>query len=100
MTLDKDGNIVDAAPAALHLLEHSSMTGIDVCFFTHVHGKNLRQVMSDIADMVHRGKTRASWLLRLRTGRGRWRWYKVSVRTLPAATRREIQLTLRDVHEW
>lgn len=76
LTLDDDGTIVDVTRAALHALEYGGETKLDPCFFTHVNGKNLRRVMQDLAMMVCGRKTRASWLLRLRTGSGRWRWYR------------------------
>ncbi len=100
ITLDPEGTIVDATPVALRLLEHRERRGLGTCFFSHVHGKNLHQVMRDVADMVYLGKSTASWLLRLRTGKGRWRWYKVSARHRIEDTEHRIQLILRDVHEW
>lgn len=100
LTLDGEGTITDASPSALRLLEHRSRDGLGPSFFSHVHGKNLYQVMRDVADMVCYGKAQASWLLRLRTGQGRWRWYKVTAKNHLDAPERHIQLTLRDVHEW
>lgn len=100
IVLDPDGTITDVSPSALRLLEYRDKSTINPCFFSHVHGKNLYQVMRDIADMVCYGKPSASWLLRLRTGQGRWRWYKISAKSQLQSTQREIQLTLRDVHEW
>jgi len=50
------------------------------CFFSHVHRRNIQRVMRDLADMVSRGKQRTRWLLRLRTGNDRWRWYRAEVR--------------------
>ena len=46
-------------------------------FFSHVHQQNQRQVMRDRAHMVAHRKQWARWLLRLRTGNRRWRWYRV-----------------------
>lgn len=100
MTLDEEGNITDATSSALRLLEHRGRDGLAPCFFSLVHGKNLYQVMRDVADMVCHGKASASWLLRLRTGNGRWRWYRVAARNHLKSPQREIQLTIRDVHEW
>lgn len=36
--------------------------------------------MRDLALMVSHRKQRARWLLRLRTGNGRWRWYRLYAR--------------------
>lgn len=80
LLLTADGMITHVSASARTLLEYRSKEGMDPCFFTHVHGKNLYQVMRDVADMVCYGKSQASWLLRLRTGQGRWRWYKATVR--------------------
>ncbi len=80
VVLNADGTIQQISPSAMHLLEYRSDQKMDRSFFAHVHGKNLYQVMRDVADMVCYGKTQATWLLRMRTGKGRWRWYKATVR--------------------
>lgn len=85
LVLDADGTILDATRAARHVLEYDANASIDPCFFTHVNGKNLRRVMQDLAMIVCRRKTRSSWLLRLRTGTGRWRWYRASVYSDPTS---------------
>lgn len=79
MTIDAEGTIQHISPAARRLLEYPKDADIDDCFFTHVHGKNLYRVMQDIAHMVCFRLKHASWLLRMRTGRGRYRWYKATV---------------------
>ena len=79
LAIDAEGSIQHTSKAARHLLEYSSEGAIDSYFFSHVHGKNLYRVMQDVAHMVCCGKQQASWLLRLRTGRGRWRWYRAAV---------------------
>lgn len=79
VVLSADGSIQQISPSAMHLLEYRSGQKMDRSFFAHVHGKNLYQVMRDVADMVCYGKSQATWLLRLRTGKDRWRWYKASV---------------------
>jgi len=61
---------------ARRLLEYGSDQSIDRCFFTHVHGRNLRRVMQDLAQVLRRHKRKVSWLLRLQTGTGRWRWFR------------------------
>ncbi len=79
MTIDAEGTIQHISPAARRLLEYPKDAEIDDCFFTHVHGKNLYRVMQDIAHMVCFRLKQASWLLRMRTGHGRYRWYKATV---------------------
>lgn len=100
VVLDEEGSIVDISASALRLLEFRRRNGMAPCFFSHVHGKNLYQVMRDVADMVCYGKHSASWLLRLRTGTGRWRWYRVTARNRLSGSEKRIELTLRDVHDW
>jgi PAS domain-containing protein len=77
--LDREGTIQSVTPAARNVLEYAPDAHFDECFFSHVHKRNLRRVMHDLADMVCRGKRRAQWLVRLRTGNNRWRWYRVAV---------------------
>ncbi|HEX7071861.1 MAG TPA: hypothetical protein VF190_13695 [Rhodothermales bacterium] len=99
VVLNPDGMIRDVTPSARKLLEYRTSQQIDPCFFAHVHGKNLYQVMRDVADMVCYGKNQASWLLRLRTGQGRWRWYKASVRNRLEEDE-AIQIQLDDQSAW
>jgi len=80
LTLDREGTIQDSNEPARRALEYSSEDSIDPCFFSHVHGRNLQRVMRDLAHMVSHRKQRARWLLRLRTGNGRWRWYRLAAR--------------------
>ena len=80
LTLDREGTIQDSNEPARRALEYSSEDSIDPCFFSHVHGRNLQRVMRDLAHMVSHRKQRARWLLRLRTGNRRWRWYRLAAR--------------------
>ncbi len=80
VVLDREGTIQSLTPAARSVLEYASDAHVDTCFFSHVHARNMRRVMHDLADMVCRGKQRVQWLLRLRTGNERWRWYRAFVR--------------------
>lgn len=80
LLLDAEGSITDLTPAARRLLEYQNDAPVERCFFSHVHQKNLFQVMRDVAQMVTTGLPRASWLLRLRTGRRRYQWFKMEVR--------------------
>lgn len=77
-TLDAEGSIESITRAARSLLEYSPSQSLDPYFFTHIHGRNLRRVMQDLALMVCKRKQSARWLLRLRTGTGRWRWYRAT----------------------
>lgn len=76
VALDRDGTIKEITRSAQTALEYSPEESIQPCFFSHVHGQNLRRVMRDLALMVSHRKQRARWLLRLRTGNQRWRWYR------------------------
>jgi hypothetical protein len=101
IVLEEDGSILEVTPSALRLLDYRSQAAMSPSFFSHVHGKNLYQVMRDVADMVCYGKPKASWLLRLRTGgEGRWRWFKVNATCSTDEPERTIELTLRDVSDW
>lgn len=78
--LDRDATIQHANEAVRRTLEYPPDAALEPCFFSHVHGRNLRQVMRDLAHMVSHRKQRTRWLLRLRTGNGRWRWYRATAR--------------------
>lgn len=94
LVLDREGAIQDLNEGARDVLDYSEDEIIEANFFSHVHGRNLRRVMRDLAQMVSCNRQRARWLLRLRTGSDRWRWYRVSVlNRLPSVG--EIQLRLR-----
>lgn len=80
LVLDSNGTIQHLNEPAHRTLEYPTDASVNSCFFSHVHGHNLRRVMRDLALMVDHRKQRARWLLRLRTGNGRWRWYRLSAR--------------------
>ena len=86
-------------PAARRILEYKSDQAYEPCFFSHVHGRHLYQIMRDVADMVCYGKPHANWLLRIRTGQGRWHWYKAIVRNDLHQREASITITLRNVDE-
>ncbi|MEZ4695127.1 MAG: PAS domain-containing protein [Rhodothermales bacterium] len=77
--LTPDGSVRQLSPAARNLLEYSAADDVSESFFSMIHGRQLYQVMRDVADMVCHGKTRATWLVRMRTARGRWKWFKADV---------------------
>lgn len=95
LILDREGNIKTMTRAARRALEYSSDASIDECFFSHVHKRNMRRVMRDLANMVCRGKQRTQWLLRLRTGNERWRWYRASVENNLGREEGHIRVRLR-----
>ena len=95
--LGEDGTITDVTPGARHLLEYGAHDAFDPCFFTHVHQRNLYQVMRDVAEMVTLGKSGASWLVRLRTGRQRWMWVKATVRNHLGEPDRAISVELASI---
>ena len=99
LVLNAEGSIEHATPAGRRILEYRADEPIEPCFFTHIHSRNLYQIMRDVADMVCYGKAQARWLLRLRTGRGRWSWYRAHARNHLLDSERAIIITLRDVHE-
>jgi len=80
LRLNREGLIQDGNAAARRTLEHGPDDDLQSTFFSYVHGRNLRRVMRDLAHMVNHGVQRARWLLRLRTGADRWRWYRATAR--------------------
>ncbi len=82
LLLSEDGTIQDLTEGARRLLEHPPDASIEPLFFSHVHGQNLGRVMQDLAQVASGRKQRARWLLRLRTGNGRWRWYRARAKRI------------------
>jgi PAS domain-containing protein len=78
VALDRDGTVRTTTRAARQLLEYGPEASLQSSFFGYVHPRHRRRVMRDLADMVSRGMRQAQWLLRLRTGNERWRWYRAS----------------------
>lgn len=78
LTLTREGKIHDLNAAACRVLECEAEAEVDRSFFSRVHGHNLRRVMWDLAQMVNQGVQHSRWLLRLRTGSDRWRWYRAA----------------------
>ena len=99
LAMDGEGLIQHVTPAARRLLEYGRDESIAQCFFSHVHSRNMYQVMRDVADMVCYGKPRASWLIRLKTGRGRWSWFRASVTNRLSDEQGEIESRLSDLQE-
>ncbi len=99
LILDAEGTIQYVTPAARRLLEYGHDDPISPCFFSHVHGRNMYQVMRDVADMVCYGKLKAGWLLRMRTGRGRWQWFRTTVTNRLDADNPAIKVVVHDLQE-
>lgn len=97
LLLDGDGTIKHVSPAARRMLEYAHGSDIAACFFSHVHAKNMYQVMRDVADMVCYGKPRANWLIRLRTGLDRWQWVRATVSNELNGAEKAIRVVLDDL---
>jgi hypothetical protein len=80
LRLDRDALIQSGNAAARRALDHDLEGDPQPHFFSYVHGRNLRRVMQDLAHMANHGLQRARWLLRLRAGTDRWRWYRAAAR--------------------
>ena len=95
LLLDRQGDIQDLNRAACRALDCSDDEPLSSrSFFSLIDGRNLRRVMWDLARMIKRKVQEARWLLRLRTGTGRWRWYRVAANN-KLRFEGTIQLTLR-----
>lgn len=79
LTLDTDGRIQSVSPAARKALEYAPDATPEPNFFSHVAACSLGRVLRDLGRMVNGDRRRAQWLVRLRTGTGRWRWYRTEV---------------------
>ena len=97
VTLSGDGTIQQVSPAARRMLEYGHNKDLAPCFFSHVHARNMYQVMRDVADMVCYGKPKASWLVRIRTGSGRWQWVRASVTNQLNGPERAIRVVLESL---
>jgi hypothetical protein len=83
--LDADGRIQALSSTARTALEYGPDASPPPNFFSHVAGCSLGQVLRDLGRMVNGDRRRARWLLRLRTGTGRWCWYRaVATHNRPA----------------
>lgn len=93
--LNRKGDIERMNGGARRVLEYDSNEAVEACFFSHVHARNLWRVMRDVAYMVSQKMQRARWLVRLRTGTGRWRWYRGMVENHLYGPSTRIQVLLR-----
>lgn len=86
LLLNQEGLIECVTTAARHLLEYRPGQQIKLPFLSHVHRRNLYRAMRDLEEMILHGRRKASWLLRLHTGRGRWRWYEAAAERRPLSS--------------
>lgn len=96
--LDAEATIRNISPAARRILEYRPDQPIDSSFLAHVHQRHLFRVMQDLAHMVSYYLQRASWLLRLKTGRGRHRWYRAEVQNCLQESAGRIVIVLKTFH--
>lgn len=76
LLLNEEGLIEHLTTAARHLLEYRPGQRMELPFLSHVHQQHLYRAMRDLEEMILHGRRKASWMLRLHTGRNRWRWYE------------------------
>ena len=77
LVLDETAQIQHISRAARRLLDLGSTPLDSDSFFDRVHPDHLNCVKWDLVQMTIRGKPRVSWLLRLKTNLGPWRWFKL-----------------------
>lgn len=97
ISLDGSGTIQALSLAARRILGYRADDEIEPYFFTHVHGQNMHRVMRDLAHMVKAHTRRASWLARLQTRGGRWRWFRIEAVNRLRAPEQCIVLRMRSV---
>ena len=78
LVVDSDGHLTALSPDARALLEFPAHQRVETNFFSHVHSRNQYRVMRDVASLLLFDKTRCEWLLRMRSGRGRWLWFQAT----------------------
>lgn len=97
LVLDEAAQIRYISRVARRLLDLGSTPLDGGSFFDRVHPDHLNRVKWDPVQMTIRGKQRVSWLLRLKTGLGSWRWFKLqAVNCLTDHEQKGIVLCLRE----
>ena len=71
------------------MLGYEPESAIEPCFFAHIHGRNLLQVMRDVASMICQGKASARWIVRMKTATSDWIWMRLTAHHESASTRQE-----------
>jgi PAS domain S-box-containing protein len=77
IVLDGEGTIRHVSDEARELLDLRPHSLDGDPFSEWVHPNRRSRVRRDLTGMTAREKQRATWLLRLKTGLGPWRWFKV-----------------------
>jgi hypothetical protein len=86
LQIDAAGSITHMSLTARLMLGYTDGDPSDTCFFAHIHGRNLLQVMHDVASMVCSGKRSAKWMLRMKTATPNWIWVRLNASTLGPAS--------------
>lgn len=84
LLVDGAGSITTMSEGARKLLGYGPTSRFDRCFFAHIHGRNLIQVMRDVASMVCHDRSSAHWIVRMRTADSGWIWLRLVARKLRA----------------
>lgn len=77
--VDDKGTIQHVSDGARELLDLGSRSLTGEPFFGRVHPRQLKPVLHDLTEMTARDKQWATRLVRLKTGLGPWRWFRVEV---------------------
>lgn len=97
LILDEDGHLRHMTPAARHLLEMPEAQAPPSMFFHLIHPGHLYPVMRDVTEMVLHGRKKASWMLRLRSGRRMWKWVRITAHNHLNEPEEAIVLHLREL---
>lgn len=92
--VDGSGSITEISDGAKKLLGYGAGSSIDHCFFSHIHGRNMLQVMRDIASMVCHDRTSAQWIVRMRTAERDWVWVRLVARKHAGATNSVVSIVI------
>ena len=99
IAVTEDGTIVHLTITARNLLNYAADQIIENSFFSLVHDKNISQVKRDISQMSKQRKMQASWLLRLKTGKDRWNWFKAIAKNHLQTQERIVTIVLREFQD-
>lgn len=80
--VNRNGDIEQINGGARRALEYSSDAPIQSCFFSHIHEHSLERVMRELAQLIEQKIQRTRWLLQLRTGAKRYRWFRAQAESV------------------
>lgn len=80
LDLSPGGTIQRGNEAAQRMLKDLSGDPVGANLFAYVHNGNLRRLLRDVDRMRDRTLEEAQWILGLRFGNDRWRWYRIVAR--------------------